>query len=71
MRLQIICNYCDHKWSLNVYSKPNLKSIQCNKCMDKNIKMRDLNEAAVDYYIGCPEFPKITKDGDIVLDYYD
>jgi len=56
MIVQIICDYCGHKWEKQVYIKAALEDLKCQKCGDKHIKFKDLDENKIDYYQGSPPF---------------
>lgn len=64
MKMLLICKYCDHHWQHYVYDDS--KTI-CPVCGDKNIRFKDMNDTKVDYYIGCPPFPKTET---VYPDYY-
>lgn len=53
-KFEIRCQYCGNSWQINYM--PNSK-IFCPKCTDSDLKIADISQK-VDYYIGCPPFPK-------------
>ena len=57
MRILIICKYCDYKWDRNVYSAQSPINEGCPRCKSKDLNVKPLDEAKVDYYAGCPPFP--------------
>lgn len=63
-KLNMVCNYCDHRWEKGYVSK------YCPKCHDTNIKsIKASSTANIDYYEGSPEFADNTKE--IVREEYD
>ena len=68
MILSIECMYCGHCWEHELHTSKNTPELQCIKCNDMNLKVKDKNNSKkVDYYQGCPPFP--LKDD--LLDYED
>jgi hypothetical protein len=62
MILALECLYCGHKWEKNAYNAISLESERCPRCKDSNLKVKELSKSKVDYYVGCPPFPKKEED---------
>ena len=56
MKMQITCNYCDYKWEQFIYSSMK-DSLKCDRCGDKQLRVRDIADIKVDYYLDCTPFP--------------
>lgn len=56
MKMQITCNYCDHKWIENVYYKHAMDGRRCSVCKDKNLKIREFISVVIDTYVDCKPF---------------
>lgn len=58
MIFQLTCTYCGFIWQKGFYNESALKSTACVKCKDRHIRARNLDDARIDSYIGCPDFPE-------------
>ena len=47
MIVEVICTYCGHKFQKEVWS---IKEINCEKCDDKNTKIKSIENNKIDYY---------------------
>lgn len=56
---KIICEYCNFSWEVNYVTKDR---IFCTVCNDPNLRIIDLASTKIDYYQGCPPFPKDKPD---------
>lgn len=56
MKIHFECRYCGKKWTEQVYREP--EGTRCGVCHDRNLKLTKPEDSKVDYYIGCPSFPK-------------
>lgn len=63
LNLLLICTYCGKKWERTVYGISNVENERCSKCGDTKIEVRDNSKSKVDYYSGCPAFPKKPDNG--------
>lgn len=57
MKIHFECKYCGKQWRDVFYSEASIKNQRCRYCDDKNLKVRDLTDSRIDYYVGCPPFP--------------
>ncbi len=62
MILEIECLYCGYKWERNVYMRTSMDNEKCLKCKDSHLKVRDMNDVKVNYYLGSPDFPSDKPD---------
>jgi hypothetical protein len=64
-RFSIVCQYCDYRWEVNYAPK---EEARCLVCKDNNIRVIDLFQSKVDYYVGCPPFKDNEEDGKVNRD---
>ena len=69
MTVHATCRYCGKEWEESNYSEFYLSRLQCRVCKDKNIKLKKIEDSKVDYYVGCPDFPKKEDKKEEVDDY--
>lgn len=58
MQVRLECTYCGHSWERSVYTKGVVAGLSCMVCNDSRLKAREINDAKVDTYQGCPPFPE-------------
>lgn len=57
MLVNLICQYCDHKWELYVLSKITIEAEKCPICGDSSITVKNPSDTPkIDYYAGSPPF---------------
>lgn len=58
MIASLTCKYCNYSWQDTFYNEMSVKNQRCEKCGDKDLKVRDYKDEIVDYYVGCTPFPE-------------
>lgn len=59
MTLDFECHYCGHKWDHTYYYMPQPENLECPKCHDHNLKVRQRAEHdKIDYYAAAPHSTK-------------
>jgi transcription elongation factor Elf1 len=68
MIIHLTCTYCNHQWERYIPKKSEMGYLNCIRCGDKQLKIKDSEKSKTDYYAGAPEFPQ-SRDTKELVDY--
>ena len=70
IKVYVTCHYCGHVWEDVIYQETPVIKCRCGE--SNQLKVQKLEDAKVDYYVSCPEFPedvvKPIEDSKILMD---